>query len=100
MLTVASALALAYWRGIGFHLGIFLAMAALLLRPLWASLPWPALKAIAVAIIVCGLLGAGGAAARLRERSLRRLSTPDDHFAVWLVSAFILATGLALLVDA
>ena len=92
--------AFAYLRGIGFHLGIFLAMAALLLRPLWASLPWPALEAVAVAIIVCGLLGAGGAGARLTERNLRRLSTPDDHFAVWLVSAFILATGLALLVDA
>jgi hypothetical protein len=42
-------------------------------------------------------LSALGEIARWAERNLRLLSTPDDHFAVILVSLFLAMTGLALL---
>ena len=34
---------------------------------------------------------------RIAEHNLRGLSLPDDHFAVWLTTLFIMATGLAVL---
>jgi hypothetical protein len=32
---------------------------------------------------------------RIVERNLRGLSTPDDHFAVWLLTVFMVAAALA-----
>lgn len=86
----------AYLRGIVFHLGIFAGLAALLSSPWWPWVPFP-LRVLVAAVTglgaVCGLLGA---VARRLEPNLRALSTPDDHAAVLLVTAFLAATGLAL----
>ena len=41
------------------------------------------------------LLGAAGGVMRLAERNLRGLSTPDDHFSVWLVTIWLAVSALA-----
>lgn len=85
----------AYLRGIGFHLGIFAALGALLASPFWSRLPAWLMDTLGVAMAAGALLGAAGAILRLLERNLRGLSSPDDHFAVWLVSAFMAAGAAA-----
>jgi hypothetical protein len=88
---------IAYLRGIAFHVGIFAGLSALLLGPLWAALP-PALRVLLAA--GCGfgaLMGLAGALARRAERDLRALSTPDDYFAVLLVTLYLALAGVALL---
>ncbi|MDR7418309.1 MAG: hypothetical protein QN178_05305 [Armatimonadota bacterium] len=88
--------ALAYLRGVGFHLAIFAGAAVLLGRPVWPMLP-PWLRAAAAGALGLGaLLGAAGSVMRLREPHLRALSTVDDHVSIWLVTASLAMTGLAL----
>ncbi len=85
----------AYLRGVAFHLGIFLGLAALAAGP-WAS-ALPAWLAAAVAILagLGALLGLVGIRMRLVEPNLKALSTPDDYFAAALVSLFLGACSLA-----
>lgn len=86
--------AIAYLRGIGFHVGIFTALGALLISPFQAYLP-AILSSVVFWILVFGsLLGAAGGVMRLAEHSLRGLSLPDDHFAVWLTTLFMAVTAL------
>lgn len=88
---------IAYLRGIGFHIGVFAAMGAVIISPFWGILP-PLLSLILFWILIPGaLLGAAGGIMRIVEHNLRGLSLPDDHFAVWLTTLFITLTGLALL---
>ncbi len=88
--------AVAYLRGVGFHGGIFLGLAALALSPFWWGLPAVARLALTVLIGLGAALGAAGVAMRLVEGNLRRLSTADDFFSVVLVTAFLGVTALAL----
>jgi hypothetical protein len=91
---------IAYLRGIGFHVGIFTAIGAVIISPFWGYLP-PILFLILFWVLSIGaFLGAAGGIMRIAERNLRGLSLPDDHFAVWLTTFFITVTGLALLNDA
>jgi hypothetical protein len=91
---------IAYLRGIGFHVGIFAAIAAVILSPFWGALP-PFLAQILFWILMLGaVLGAAGGVMRIAEHNLRGLSLPDDHFAVWLTTIFILVAGLALVNEA
>lgn len=90
----------AYLRGIGFHIGIFTAIGAVILSPLWEFLP-PLLSSTLFWVLVLGaFLGAAGGLMRLAEHNLRGLSLPDDHFAVWLTTLFIAVTGLSLVIEA
>lgn len=91
---------LAYLRGIGFHVGIFTAIGALIISPFWGYLP-PLLTSTLFWVLTLGaILGAAGGVMRIAEHNLRGLSLPDDHFAVWLTTAFITVTGLALVNEA
>ena len=91
---------IAYLRGIGFHVGIFTAIGAVIISPLWAYLPPLLLLVLSWVLILCACLGAAGGIMRMAERNLRGLSLPDDHFAVWLTTLFITSTGLAVLNEA
>ena len=91
---------LAYLRGIGFHVGIFAAIGALIISPFWRYVPPFLLLFLFWVLILGGVLGAAGGVMRIAERNLRRLSLPDDHFAVWLTTLFITVTGLAVMNDA
>src|SRR5512138_675932 len=91
---------LAYLRGIGFHVGIFAAIAAVLTSPFWAAFPPLLLFAWFWLLTLCAILGAAGGILRMAEHNLRGLSLPDDHFAVWLTTIFMIVTGLAMLNEA
>ncbi len=91
---------IAYLRGIGFHVGIFTAIGAVILSPFWGYLP-PLLSLLLFWVLILGaLLGAAGGVMRIAEHNLRGLSLPDDHFAVWLTTLFIAVAGLAVLNEA
>lgn len=91
---------LAYLRGVAFHLGIFLGLAALLAGPWLHLLPaaWKALAALGTG--AGALFGLAGFAARLLEPNLKALSTPDDYASVSLVSLFLASASLGLLIPA
>jgi hypothetical protein len=90
---------IAYLRGIGFHVGIFTAIGAVIISPFWGSLP-PLLFLVLFCILtISAVLGAAGGIMRIVEHNLRGLSLPDDHFAVWLTTLFIMVTGLAVIND-
>jgi hypothetical protein len=91
---------LAYLRGIGFHVGIFTAIGAVIISPFWEYLPPILLLTLCWVLIIGAFLGAVGGIMRILEHNLRGLSLPDDHFAVWLTTLFILAAGLAVINDA
>lgn len=91
---------LAYLRGIGFHIGIFIAIAAVIGSPWWGLLPSGLKPLLSIVLILGAVLGAAGGLMRLVEHNLRGLSLPDDHFAVWWTTLFIAVTGLALLNEA
>lgn len=86
---------IAYLRGIGFHVGIFTAMGAVIVSPFWTYLPPFLFVTLFWVLTVGAVLGAAGGIMRIAEHNLRGLSLPDDHFAVWLTTLFIMAAGLA-----
>jgi len=91
---------IAYLRGIGFHIGVFTAIGAVIISPFWDYLP-PILFLILFWMLSIGaFLGAAGGIMRIVEHNLRGLSLPDDHFAVWLTTLFIMVAGLAVINDA
>jgi hypothetical protein len=87
----------AYVRGIAFHVGIFAGLAALIASPWFGLLPSWILLILAIITGFGALMGVAGGIMRLAEANLKAISTPDDHGAVWLVSAFLVAITLALL---
>lgn len=87
----------AYLRGVFFHIGVFVALAALVASPWFGSIP---LWLRTVAAVVTGIGAAAGLAAtamRWLDRNERALSVPDDYFAVALTALFAAATCLSLL---
>ena len=88
---------LAYLRGIGFHVGVFAAIGAVLISPFWGWLPVFLSRILFWVLLLGAILGAAGGVMRIAEHNLRGLSLPDDHFAVWLTTLFILMPALALL---
>jgi hypothetical protein len=86
---------LAYLRGIGFHIGIFAAIGAVVISPFWEYLPPLVSWTLFWALTIGAILGAAGGIMRIAEHNLRGLSLPDDHFAVWLTTLFIAVAGLA-----
>jgi len=91
---------IAYLRGIGFHIGIFAAIGAVIISPFWGYLPSLLSSTLFWALTIGAILGAAGGIMRIAEHNLRGLSLPDDHFAVWLTTLFIAAAGLAVLNEA
>jgi hypothetical protein len=88
--------AAAYLRGVGFHIAVFVALAALAARPAWFVLG-PTGRVVLAALLGAGAaLAAMGSVMRVREPNLRALSNLDDHVSIWLVTAFLALTGLAL----
>jgi len=88
---------MAYTRGVAFHLAIFLGLALFLASPWLGLFPGQWRAGLALATGLGTLFGLAGFAARFAERNLRALSTPDDYFAVLLVSLFLAAATAALL---
>jgi len=88
---------LAYLRGVFFHIGIFLGLGILLISP-WVQL-FPQFLRLTLGILAGAgaLLGLVGFIARFIEHNLHALSTPDDYFAVLIVSLFLIAASLGLL---
>lgn len=86
---------IAYLRGIGFHVGIFTAIGALLISPFWGFLPSLLSLTLAWILTLGALLGAAGGVMRIAEHNLRGLSIPDDHFAVWLVTVWMAISALS-----
>jgi hypothetical protein len=86
-----------YVRGVAYHGGIFVGLAALLASPWWSLLPewlhW------AVAVVTGGgvILGLLGNIMRLIEPQMRAMSTPDDHVSVLLVNLFLATVCISLL---
>lgn len=88
--------AVAYLRGVGFHVGIFLGLAALVLSPAWSLLPVLARQALAVVLALGAVLGIAGIVMRMTEKHLKAMSTADDYVSVALVSLFLVFIALAM----
>ena len=86
----------AYLRGIGFHLGVFLALAGIVAGPWLDLLPFTLRAGLAAVLGVSALLCLGGLFARLYQPNLRALSKPDDYFAVGFVGLFLACAAAAL----
>ncbi len=91
---------IAYLRGIGFHIGIFAAIGAVIISPFWKYLPPFLSLTLFWVLTISAILGAAGGIMRIAEHNLRGLSLPDDHFAVWLTTLFMTVAALALINNA
>ncbi len=92
--------AVAYMRGIAFHVGIFAGLAALIASPWFDAIPFVIRLLFAVITGAGAIMGAAGGVMRVAEHNLRGISTRDDHVAVWLVSLWLAATAIALIYNA
>ncbi len=88
--------AASYLRGVGFHLAVFLGLAAVAVSPWWSAAPGQVRVGVGLLLATGALLGAAGSLMRLVETHLRAVSTLDDHFAVALVTVFLAVTATAL----
>ena len=86
--------AIAYLRGVVFHLGIFLGLAVLIASPWLGVLSQLTRHVIGVAVAGGAIFGIMGLLVRFVETNLKALSTPDDYFAVLIVSLFLGAEAL------
>jgi nitrate reductase gamma subunit len=89
-----------YLRGVAFHLGIFLCLVVLVLSPWVPRLPVIARLVLAVLATLAAVFGLIGFAARAVDANLKALSTPDDLFAVLMVSLFLASGALWLAMPA
>src|SRR5574339_740212 len=64
---------LAYLRGIGFHIGIFAAIGAVITSPFWSSLPSVLLPLLSWLLMTGAILGVAGGLMRIMEHNLRGL---------------------------
>jgi nitrate reductase gamma subunit len=89
---------LAYIRGILFHVGTFVALAALFVSPWLEALPdW--LRIAAALVTGFGaIFGFAGIVMRRTEENLRVLSVPDDYASVALTSLFTALGSVTLMV--
>src|SRR4030042_1899133 len=88
---------LAYVRGILFHVCIFAAAAFLLATPWLASMPSLLRLVLLIVFIAGAVLMLIGIVMRLREPTLKLLSTPDDYFALILTALFLATAAMAVL---
>ena len=90
--------AVAYLRGVVFHVGIFLGLAVLIASPWLGGLPQGARAYLGICAAAGALFGLAGLVARFVEPNLKALSTGDDYFAVLIVSLFLASEALWLFV--
>lgn len=88
--------AIAYTRGIVFHIGIFAGLGALIASPWFDAIPFAVRALFAILVGFSAIMGAAGGVMRIAEHNLRGISTPDDHAAVWLVSLWLGVMAIAL----
>jgi nitrate reductase gamma subunit len=86
----------AYLRGIGFHVMIFLGLGLFLLSPWLEAFSVTLRYALAIFVGLGAVLGLAGFVARWVEPNLKALSTPDDYFAVLVVTVFLSALAISL----
>lgn len=86
--------ALAYLRGVAFHVGIFLGLAILVASPWLGEMPQYVRNILGFVIAAGALLGLLGFVARFLEHNLKALSNADDYFAVLIVGLFLAAEAL------
>jgi hypothetical protein len=87
----------AYLRGIAFHAGIFAGLAVLVCEKLVAWLPEPFRPVFGILLLVSAGLGLAGLVMRFSDPNLKAITTPDDLFAVLVVSLFLGLGGVYLL---
>ncbi|MEW5718948.1 MAG: hypothetical protein AB1817_10005 [Chloroflexota bacterium] len=92
--------AIAYTRGIVFHIGIFAGLAALLASPWFDLIAFEIRVALSALTALGAVMGVAGALMRVVEHNLKAISTPDDHASVWLVTIFLAAMTAALVAPA
>jgi hypothetical protein len=85
----------AYFRGIVFHVGVFMAFAVLFASPWLSLVPQPLIWLAALVTAAGAVAGFAGAAMRWLDENERALSLPDDYLAVLLVSLFVTLACLA-----
>lgn len=88
----------AYFRGIFFHVGVFMAFGVLFASPWLNVIPSPIIWLALLVTAVGAVAGFAGVVMRLADENERVLSLPDDYSAVFLVSLFVALAFLALLV--
>jgi hypothetical protein len=88
--------ALAYLRGVGFHLTVFLSLAVFLFSLRLGDVPALIRNALAVVTGIGAILAFLGFLSRFSDKSLKALSSPDDYFAILLVSLYLAVSALAL----
>jgi hypothetical protein len=87
----------AYLRGVSFHVGILVGFIILIGSPWFARMDFQFRLVLGIAAASGTIFGLAGFAARFKEANLRSLSLPDDYFAVFLVSLFLMAASLSML---
>ncbi len=87
----------AYFRGIFYHLGIFMAFGVLFASPWLSVIPLPIIWLAMLVTVVGAVFGFAGIVMRLIEEDARALSLPDDYFSVLLSSLFVALAFLSLL---
>jgi nitrate reductase gamma subunit len=89
-----------YFRGIFFHVGVFVAFGVLFASPWLHLIPLPIIWLALLVTAVGAVAGFAGVIMRLADENERVLSLPDDYFAVFLVSLFVALAFLVLLLPA
>jgi len=86
-----------YVLGVGYHAGVFLSFAWLILIFLGVSLP-PLVDSISVALLgLAGLCGLALLIKRITTAKMRYFSNPDDYFSNILVTGFLALNAVSIL---
>lgn len=88
---------LAYLRGVGFHLMLFLSLALLIVSPWFAQLQFGLRGLLAILTGLGAILAFAGIVLRRVEHPLKAISTRDDFFAVFIVGLFMTTATIALI---
>jgi hypothetical protein len=92
---------IAYMRGVIFHICLFLGLGIFLLSPwLDSALSRSICTALGVILAIGAIFALAGFIMRFADHHLKALSTPDDYFAVLIVSLFLAAEALWLFAPA
>lgn len=86
--------AIAYLRGVAFHVGIFLGLFLLVASPWLGAAPQMVRELLGIGIAMGALSGFAGLVSRSVEPNLKALSTRDDYFAISIVSLFLASEAL------
>jgi nitrate reductase gamma subunit len=91
---------LAYLRGILFHVCIFMGAVWIIISPWSLQLILPVKMVFATLLGFGAIMGFTGFYIRLKDSGLRYISTPDDYFALGIVSLFLSLGAVSALIHA